>query len=894
MEAHHNRMNTNNRLDFRRYRQNIFKENNQTIFNINEEMNRRRMNFLRYRNIEGTNNYSTPYRRNKEGVNNTKVYSYLKRNEQVRKAVNRHKNISDKLIKCKASITFLIRCRNAGIIPNFIKDSSKNICRIFHNNNLPLIVKSFSKHMQNFQTKILNLAIKEKHELLEQFKRELSYIKNILRRNFTDEEMTNFLKYNDKLTSTLDKKTRRIHINKFNCLINLQRKELGIKFNKKWFVNKSDVDVPKDVEYILSLGKKFALPIKKNNIPIMKVIADGEDIVQTLQDREEQEVARSKLSSIIDNQINRIKLNNRDKFLLHKVEISKKFLRNNNNIIILNADKGNTTVVMNKDDYVTRINNIIDDTTTYNIINKDPTNKLQKFNNDLVEELFKEKIITPVEKNKLKTNVALAPRLYGLPKIHKENFPLRPICSFINSPSYELCKYITTILKKYTLNSKYNVINSLHFKDRVKHLKVNDNEKLISLDVVSLFPSIPVNLAIDIIDEKWDNIKRYTNIRKELFLRIMKYCIMDNRYFQYNNKIYLQQKGLPMGSPASPIVADIVMEKLIDDCIEKLAIKPKILTKYVDDLFCIIPESEIENMLSIFNSFHKDIRFTVEKESKSRISYLDTLVIRKNNNLLIDWYQKPTSSGRIINYYSKHPKSMIINTAKNLIERILSISDNIFHEKNKNIITNILINNNFPVDLICKLIRQYNSRNTNTNPNVVLEQKIYKPLTYIPEMSERLQNSRIYDNSKYRIAHKIYNTIGQLFSKPKDKIQKLDKSNLVYKIPCNGNDRENCDKVYIGTTKNKLKTRISGHKSDQRYRNINAQRTALSSHCANLNHNPDFDNVSILNTENNYRRRYMLEMLQIINVKGDKRINFRTDTANLAHSYRYLLNKNKK
>ena len=135
-----------------------------------------------------------------------------------------------------------------------------------------------------------------------------------------------------------------------------------------------------------------------------------------------------------------------------------------------------------------------------------------------------------------------------------------------------------------------------------------------------------------------------------------------------------------MGSPASPIVADIVMEKLLDSCIDKLDEKPKIITKYVDNLFGIV--SSVDNILSTFNSFHDDINFTIEEECISKIPYLDTLIIRNGNNLLMDWYQKPTASGRIINYYSKHPRRIIINTARNLIERVLRISDKEFHENN--------------------------------------------------------------------------------------------------------------------------------------------------------------------------------------------------------------------
>ena len=141
------------------------------------------------------------------------------------------------------------------------------------------------------------------------------------------------------------------------------------------------------------------------------------------------------------------------------------------------------------------------------------------------------------------------------------------------------------------------------------------------------------------------------------------------------------------------------------------------------------------------------------------------------------------------------------------------------------------------------------------------------------------------------MAHKTTHTLGKLFSKTKDRIDKFDISNIVYKIPCRGNDSESCNMVYVGTTKNKLKTRIAGHKSDQKYRHISTQKTALTSHCANLNHFPNFQDTSVLNRENNYKRRFMLEMLQIIRTPTAKRITFKADTDNVSQNYRHLISK---
>lgn len=817
-------------------------------------------------------------------------YNKFKKNNQAKRWVNRFKTMRDKIIRIKQTITFLIRCRKSGIIPKFIMNSTKNVLNIFGENGLPKFRQIIIGYTQDLHNKILNLTLREKHQLLIKAEHEIEVVINNLSQHFTGEEMREFLEYEARLGTSFNEKVKEVHKRKFNCLIDLQERKLGIKLNSKWFVNKTDKEIPKEVQWILSLGKKHALPVKREQLPVMNIIAEGEDLVQTLQVKEEQEIARTKLTTIIDSQMNKMKLTNMDKFVLDKVDKAKKYLKENNDILIVNADKGNATVAISKSDYISRINNIVGDTAKYKLIDKDPTGKLQKLNNDIVEKLYKAGNISQMEKNKLKTNVSIAPRLYGVPKIHKEDFPLRPICSFVNSPSYELCRYITNILKRITEDSKYNVKDSLQFKGKIKEQRIQNCEKLVSFDVVNLFPSIPVDLALHIIEEKWDRIEQHTSINKSLFLYIVKFCIEDNRYFQYGDKIYIQQEGLPMGSPASPIVADIVMENLLDSCIEELDKKPKLITKYVDDIFCIVSESAIDNMLTTFNKFHPNIRFTIEEESESRLTYLDTMVIRKGDNLCVDWYQKPTASGRIINYHSKHPKRMVLNTARNLIERVLKISDTKYHRKNKDKIRTLLMDNNFPIGLVNRLIRQYEDKSQD-NQSRTVEPKKFKSLTYVPGFSERLEKSKIFDTNNYKMAHKTTHTLGRLFSKTKDRIDKFDISNIVYKIPCRGNDRESCNMVYVGTTKNKLKTRIAGHKSDQKYRYISTQKTALTSHCASLNHFPNFQDTSVLNRENNYKRRFMLEMLQIINTPITKRINFKADTDNVAQNYRHLISK---
>lgn len=71
------------------------------------------------------------------------------------------------------------------------------------------------------------------------------------------------------------------------------------------------------------------------------------------------------------------------------------------------------------------------------------------------------------------------------------------------------------------------------------------------------------------------------------------------------------------------------------------------------------------------------------------------MVIREGNVLKTDWYQIRTVSSRINNFFSKHRKRIIVNTANNLIRRVLQLSDVEFHKNKKKEIQNILFDNNF-------------------------------------------------------------------------------------------------------------------------------------------------------------------------------------------------------
>ena len=66
------------------------------------------------------------------------------------------------------------------------------------------------------------------------------------------------------------------------------------------------------------------------------------------------------------------------------------------------------------------------DISVYKLLNDNPTNRALTKLNTIIEQ-SKDRHIMTQTKNRLKVYNCHPPRMYDLPKIHKENRPLRPV-----------------------------------------------------------------------------------------------------------------------------------------------------------------------------------------------------------------------------------------------------------------------------------------------------------------------------------------------------------------------------------------------------------------------------------------------------------------------------------
>ncbi|RLU19574.1 hypothetical protein DMN91_008131 [Ooceraea biroi] len=309
--------------------------------------------------------------------------------------------------------------------------------------------------------------------------------------------------------------------------------------------------------------------------------------------------------------------------------------------MVTRADKGQVTVILNRSDYYDKMSLLLEDTTTYKKFNKDPTKRITNKISAMVKVWRDDGIIDDSTYSYLLSTNGNLPRCYGVPKIHKPGCLLRIIVSTNDSPLYNLASYLNKILKDSISKPDSFVKDSWSFVDRMKNVSVCPNGLFVSFDATSLFTNIPKELVIKGIEKRWTMISNVTKLNLQQFIYAID-VVLSSTSFVFNKQIYEQIFGSPMGSPLSPILADIVLEDLELQCLSDLDFTIPIYYRYVDDIFMIIAKDKLMTTFDIFNSYHPRLKFTYEVEENGSISFLDTRITNDNGTIITNWYRKPT------------------------------------------------------------------------------------------------------------------------------------------------------------------------------------------------------------------------------------------------------------
>ena len=207
--------------------------------------------------------------------------------------------------------------------------------------------------------------------------------------------------------------------------------------NNKWVINLFKTRLTEGQVSVLAKGPNFAITPKY--IPNVDYITAVESMCSKL--KEEDAMA---LRSDINALLRKSKVPKPN--LTRQESIGLAQLKKDKDRVILTADMGVAMVVMDREDYISKVQQLLAKP-AYRPIPRDPTNKV------------KAQLITKLRKIKKEDNLdegtykAMYPtgcipcKFYGLPKIHKTGNPPRPIVSSKGSVTYGDAKVLSKVLK---------------------------------------------------------------------------------------------------------------------------------------------------------------------------------------------------------------------------------------------------------------------------------------------------------------------------------------------------------------------------------------------------------------------------------------------------------------
>ena len=529
-------------------------------------------------------------------------------------------------------------------------------------------------------------------------------------------------------------------------------------------------------------------------------------------------------------------------------------LKKNNEVVVKQSDKGKGFVILDRNTYLEKAQDILGDPSCYEKLDKNPVPKVEAQTKRTFKSVSKDKL---PEKTiaELTPSHSRTPVFYGLPKDHKPSIPLRPVISGYDGPTEKTSCLLERILKQLLKFVPTHLWNTQDFLNKIRsdsdsdsdadsdQNKITEGTIFFSMDAVNLYGSIPVTEAIDAVTEKLTKHLQDVDtfgLTPADIKTLLEQCLFDN-VFSFGDQHYRQKLGIAMGNPCAPPIAILFLDKLEQRSLEGITRKPKFLARYIDDYAGIWTHGEeaLMEFLAYMNTVHETVKFTIEHSGGGTgVPFLDTLVtVEKqgtDTTIETELYIKPTNSGIMLHYDSAHPTQTKHNMARGQFIRAIRNSSNVSKEK-KSIakIWTLLLENGYPKHILARLLsearRKARTPNRGGQKTGEGDSDGYLCLPYVDEqllckIKKKVRQSDLNIRVAWKNKEKLKTMlVRSSLGKPKcpggqrchtcstgftgDCTQK----NLVYEITCVKCSRGG---IYIGETKRPLRLRFNEHVRD--------------------------------------------------------------------------------
>ena len=297
--------------------------------------------------------------------------------------------------------------------------------------------------------------------------------------------------------------------------------------------------------------------------------------------------------------------------------------------------------------------------------------------------------------------------------------------------------------------------------------------------------------------------------------------VFEQTYFTFNDGVYRQTSGLPMGCNVSGITAIIFMHRVETSALSTFR-RSGTFRRYVDDIFALVENEDAAKTLhDILESQHPNISFELELPSATdaglTLSLLDFKVTIRDGRATFQFYRKPARRDTFVHFASHLPRqqknAIVLNERSRISSRCTDGETDIIQQREFN---KRLSRMGYPPHL--------QPASDRTQRTAILTRHQPLPTFYLdlPFFNDRAEWKIKNLFRRHGINIRLYRRSNTLFNTLRPKRAPVSScrwpdcptkasntcfvKNVVYQITCSG-----CQGTYIGQTSRELHVRIRDH-----------------------------------------------------------------------------------
>jgi Reverse transcriptase (RNA-dependent DNA polymerase). len=369
--------------------------------------------------------------------------------------------------------------------------------------------------------------------------------------------------------------------------------------------------------------------------------------------------------------------------------------------MVLPTDKNLGLCVVDTEWYRTQARKHLEDVNTYSICDYYPPMGVRELQS-LVEALDSTAELSKQERRWLTPSddplvLEKIPRLKILPKIHKLPVSSRPIVPTFGTLLSNASIWVDHQLQSLLPLFPWVLPDSKTLCRELMEVKLNPGKRywLVSGDVVSMYPNIPMDVGIqrialllktDLPPFRGGVRPRMVKDRASLTIALLR-LVLTRNFVEFEGKVYRQKSGTAMGTALAPCYANLFMASFEKDLLPELN-GIVLYRRYIDDVFAIIEGDDDRNVLEFqrrMGGLHPSLKFTWES-SRHQLPFLDVHILLKPSGGLTlaggaqietEVYQKVLNSYLYIPWSSYHPVFVKRSFVKGELIRYVRLSSEV-------------------------------------------------------------------------------------------------------------------------------------------------------------------------------------------------------------------------